>query len=1599
MSKENLTTDPITLEVPRSNHGTAAKGQYKYEVRDADGVVYDSGEWKPNLILDCGLDKLADMPWAQTFQWAVVGTDTTPTVEKFEDTNLQVRFELDESGCPNLDPGHVKCFDKPYLPIKAIAIGGCREAPMEPYWDDPFNNKLAPNVPDFAVEEARSFGRVTDIGKTLYLRDKNLQFQVLSSCPQYTVTPSQASGLVQAVSGACSTLAGAGSWPEQYNKGTPNAVDNGLTLDPGMGYLSGGVFPMNIGPGDPAQPLVFSNGTLNPAAGIRVSPPGGTGAKAAFDVTPKTTTTGLCAADISIQDGGDGYGFSSACPQNGLAAVNIPAPATHGHLAVWYNSHGRNHWGDAHIRSDNDDKTNTTSNQYSSQSFQATHNGYERSSFHSLLDSANWDYIWGNGTGGTLGYSNDYTTLVAQVIFTTLFAQSYVGNQADHDSGNSNGFANHFTRHYWNSSSFHTQPDTNPYYANARTVRTTAMASIPECLTADLITSWQATHDKVIDNWDTATKLEAAITANGISLLPLKQVVAVLDTEGKKDVTIDISDLTGNVDNWTINTRSTTGYDRVKNQVYKNGVITQGELEPNEEYSITSASGYTDYGTIIFPDTGSGGTYRKNTGHFYSNHQAPVTEIAKLVTDGTGKVVGLKFNPYAYFSQYWNSLLTGHQARSIFNGTTSTGLLAWRRLPGGYMTTDTAGAGTQKPAKAILTLDKCKVVGVTITDTGRGYMRGEKGNISISAPVLKTATVAARVDSTTGSVSAITVVDPGAGYSCSQAIKITFPAPPPQQIKAFDLLVQPVNTYENVNNDFDYKSIGLPFEGEVDIYSTDQTYLGQGKKDLNPGHLSIDGQGGYENRGDKYGPCHYFDPGLHNLEDKGAAAGHTDITHNQYKTHGWYVTGTDFETNSVYCGTDWLSSGNQVSLTRTFDFYMELQPVTYSEVGFKEAPAARELFSRIVLDDPIRLRAGQYLRLAYQLLVTLEPGPTARYREVPSEGTWFNGTRIWDDQNTGTSSTINILSGYECIQGNGIAIVDEYGIAIPYDITGVANEPYAPGSYFLGPQYGYVNRWKNGDTRLSFPTREYNNDINNPWVLGGDQHVPPDYAIKYFDNPTGNYRSRDFGTFLEWPQYRSDIVDYVNTSPGDPQFNTHDFPPGPEMTFERDSFVHFHTASFPSNTSQGSITWTNFVADKQNNKGRWDYHSTKPYVREVYPKLMGEPHVIENPAVSDAWVEKYGRGHLLAQSGDTEIRSFPGVHMGPVIPYDGDVGGLIDPTTISTTQKNAISHTGGAGMINRANFLGRNPYTGKVLEMLEPNNTGFSGAMYIKMVPAGCVGALETYVTPLNHWCYRQNVDPTKDDHAMGPLGLIKRATDYHLTSIKYYSKYSSSLHQSYGGGFSTHDSWKTWSHTPLIDHTKGLTINTGTNVSPDTAGNWSQAEAIPVAGASAFISTSSARFAVLPEWFNRSHTLYGAVSGHVWTNSGGVSGNPEHDFDGTKSIIEQQAGRITSQQKVNDGDRCFETPLMLNDYERGDHKRSKYAEWETTFGNLTGVKCIGVGPTSTTLDPIEMTDAARFNTYVFRFAGDLVNGLPHDNLTTFKLKTTFQHTWYRDLT
>jgi hypothetical protein len=745
-------------------------------------------------------------------------------------------------------------------------------------------------------------------------------------------------------------------------------------------------------------------------------------------------------------------------------------------------------------------------------------------------------------------------------------------------------------------------------------------------------------------------------------------------------------------------------------------------------------------------------------------------------------------------------------------------------------------------------------------------------------------------------------------------------------------------------------------------------------------------------------------------------------------------------------------------MTRTFDFYMELQPVTYTEIGFKESPATRELFSRIVFDDPIRLRAGQYLRVSYQLLLTMEPGPYARYREVPSEGTWVNGRREWIDRNTGNRNVTPVLTGYECIQGNGIAVVGGDGIATPYDITGLANEPFAPGTYYLGPQYGYVNRWKNGDTRLSYPTREYNKDINNPWIHGGDQMNPPDWAIRHFRSPTQNYIPRHFKSYLEWPAFKYKIPkgwteSVFNSGVAPPWFSTR-FPPGPESTLERDAFSHWYVPYFANGdqTGEGHLLFTNWNknSNKSGDQGRWDFHVTKPYLREVYPQLMADPTVYGlNQTLPQSWIDKYEDGHYLGTDGINKWYSGRGVYPAPVIEYDGQPGALHDPTTISTVNKNPLSFTGGNGLITRATYLARNPYTGSTdvakygqfgrssFTMMLPHNNGSSGQCWgpVEYHPRKCgfTGTADTWWLNWNssssggtgascpgnsigHWCWHSYVDYIKDGKVFGPFDLVRRQKDRHQMHNRYqlYSDYPTQ--NSYGGGFTTMQAWKTWTHTPLINvlsNWRGGTpvsvpgmVNPAT-VLPDTVGNWANSEVIPVAGSSAFITTSNREFAIIGQYQNLSHTVFGAVSG--------LSGEPMHDWEKDAPISQQAATaagwdgpdgknrKITNAQRVatvgNGYVRSFEVPTYLNDYVRGDHKREKYAEWETSFANLTGVCAIGLGPTSTTLIPTEMTDAARFNTYVFKFGTPtgLVNRF--DNLTTFKLKTTFLHTWYRDLT
>lgn len=205
------------------------------------------------------------------------------------------------------------------------------------------------------------------------------------------------------------------------------------------------------------------------------------------------------------------------------------------------------------------------------------------------------------------------------------------------------------------------------------------------------------------------------------------------------------------------------------------------------------------------------------------------------------------------------------------------------------------------------------------------------------------------------------------------------------------------------------------------------------------------------------------------------------------KINAFYLTG---ENN---CGHK--VSGSMIRLYRTFDFYKELDNTTYTEVGFKETPAATTLFSKIRLDPPITLHAGQYLRVNYELRVNMSPFSSSVGGRIPAQYPSFTG---W------TTGSLD----REAIQKIGLCGIDSgSGLAIPIDEGGFCNEPFAPGQISFGPGFGFVNRYYNGANVNYVPTGSFFPAVSyepNPFKAVGPLQ-------EFFANYQNPYQFLDLG--------------------------------------------------------------------------------------------------------------------------------------------------------------------------------------------------------------------------------------------------------------------------------------------------------------------------------------------------------------------------------------------------------------------------------------------------------------------------------------------------------
>ena len=195
------------------------------------------------------------------------------------------------------------------------------------------------------------------------------------------------------------------------------------------------------------------------------------------------------------------------------------------------------------------------------------------------------------------------------------------------------------------------------------------------------------------------------------------------------------------------------------------------------------------------------------------------------------------------------------------------------------------------------------------------------------------------------------------------------------------------------------------------------------------------------------------------------------------KIHAFYLPGQG------NCGH--VISGSTVRLFRTFDFYKENDNVTYTEVGFKETPAATTLFSKIRFDPTMSLHAGQFMRVSYELRVNLNPATASAGGFTPNPFPSFTG---W------TTGSLD----KEAIQKIGLCGIDSgSGLAIPIDEGGFCNEPFAPGQLSFGPAYGFVNRYYNGSSVNYYPSSSGTYESNPFKAVGPLQEFDVGYANIY----------------------------------------------------------------------------------------------------------------------------------------------------------------------------------------------------------------------------------------------------------------------------------------------------------------------------------------------------------------------------------------------------------------------------------------------------------------------------------------------------------------------
>lgn len=698
-----------------------------------------------------------------------------------------------------------------------------------------------------------------------------------------------------------------------------------------------------------------------------------------------------------------------------------------------------------------------------------------------------------------------------------------------------------------------------------------------------------------------------------------------------------------------------------------------------------------------------------------------------------------------------------------------------------------------------------------------------------------------------------------------------------------------------------------------------------------------------------------------------------------------YSMNMRYQVGEGMCGT--IVEDDLVTMYRTFDFYLESSPVQISELGFKDSPKATTLFSRVVLPDIVFLSAGQWLQVSYQLSVTLSPStPNGKSPTV-------SGWPVLPATTT---------TGVEQIQLYGLCVVDVNGLARPYDRAQLCNEPFAPGSNFLGPKFGYVNRWGNG---AGSPTKLYSRADRNPFTNPRDQ---PD---KFQATTTGSYipQSTTTGGTMEINGGSTTLEYSSSVAANDYIFSAADI-----GSVIKVSSTYFRITAIGSR----QVTVTPAAPGAANSTisgvGTLYYRSGNGSTGQWFGEIENATDMMQPLIVPPAPQAIRVSGTTPGWNGIDPQTEFPNA-----VPYSGESpwdNWQVDfaPTssspvflTLTTVPQNHVSPTYQWQVFSTVgdvweDIVGatNDTYQAIASDIFDPSDaTVFSGSKQYRVVldganPDTTRGSVAYYTL----YAFRQNPAlPTYYVILTNPRPAMRRTVSGQAvtgdngsggrvkTEVRVYRDTTELSVVAYSGSsFPGSGKFSFTESDPTISTTSNIAYFSGNpGVGPTLT--------IPL---SVKIETATTRIINWLVDVIASATVSTPIVDVDPSDPAFLVGGGVQDVTGAAAFIsEADDGPSTIGTSVDRSiDRHVELPLTLAAYTPGAFTRSKQATFQTNMANGTNWRTIGIGGMDPDTQVINRTDASKYNGYVFVFDE------PQTKIKLNYLTVNFQYTWNRDL-